>query len=66
MRQAEWLQLPESISRWYAQSPLQYTCRYLIGHIVLYHQPDKMAKSKEDLESRKDNLEQLKKQHGIE
>jgi len=33
---------------------------------VLYHQPDKMAKSKEDLEARKDNLEQLKKQHGIE
>lgn len=53
--------------------------RYLVGRIapptlrqpsltstVLYHQPDKMAKSKEDLESRKENLEQLKKQHGIE
>jgi pre-mRNA branch site protein p14 len=37
--------------------------RYLV---VLYHQPDKMVKSKEDLEHRKDNLEQLKKQHGIE
>ncbi|CAG8958771.1 hypothetical protein HYFRA_00011721 [Hymenoscyphus fraxineus] len=37
--------------------------RYLV---VLYHQPDKMVRSKEDLESRKDNLEQLKKQHGIE
>lgn len=33
---------------------------------VLYHQPDKMVKSKEDLEARKENLEQLKKQHGIE
>lgn len=33
---------------------------------VLYHQPDKMARSKDDLEARKENLEQLKKQHGIE
>jgi pre-mRNA branch site protein p14 len=33
---------------------------------VLYHQPEKMLKSKEDLEARKENLEQLKKQHGIE
>ena len=33
---------------------------------VLYHQPEKMLKSKEDLETRKENLEQLKKQHGIE
>ncbi len=32
---------------------------------VLYHQPDKM-KSKEDLDARKENLEQLKRQHGIE
>lgn len=37
--------------------------RYLV---VLYHQPEKMARSKEDLEARKENLEQLKKQHGIE
>merc|ERR1711881_509680 len=37
--------------------------RYLV---VLYHQPDKMVRSKEDMEARKDNLEQLKKQHGIE
>ncbi|KAK6581731.1 hypothetical protein PZA11_005428 [Diplocarpon coronariae] len=37
--------------------------RYLV---VLYHQPDKMVRSKEDLEARKENLEQLKKQHGIE
>jgi pre-mRNA branch site protein p14 len=33
---------------------------------VLYHQPEKMAKSKEDLEERKANLEALKQQHGIE
>ncbi|KAK3329031.1 hypothetical protein B0H66DRAFT_634277 [Apodospora peruviana] len=35
--------------------------RYLV---VLYHQPDKMVKSKEDLEARKENLERIKKQHG--
>jgi pre-mRNA branch site protein p14 len=34
--------------------------------VVLYHQPEKMLKSKEDLEARKENLEQLKRQHGIE
>lgn len=34
--------------------------------IVLYHQPEKMAKSKEDLAERQENLERLKKQHGIE
>jgi pre-mRNA branch site protein p14 len=37
-----------------------------ISGTVLYHQPEKMLKSKEDLEARKENLEQLKKQHGIE
>ncbi|KAI9171433.1 Splicing factor 3B subunit-like protein [Paramyrothecium foliicola] len=35
--------------------------RYLV---VLYHQPDKMAKSKEDLEARRESLAQLKRQHG--
>ncbi|KAM3431416.1 hypothetical protein MY4824_007126 [Beauveria thailandica] len=34
--------------------------RYLV---VLYHQPDKMAKSKEDLEARRESLARLKKQH---
>lgn len=34
--------------------------------IVLYHQPEKMAKSKEDLAERQENLEKLKRQHGIE
>lgn len=33
---------------------------------VLYHQPEKMIKSKADLEARKENLAQLKKQHGID
>ncbi|KAK2728663.1 hypothetical protein CKAH01_10793 [Colletotrichum kahawae] len=37
--------------------------RYLI---VLYHQPEKMLKSKEDLEARRASLAQLKQQHGIE
>jgi hypothetical protein len=33
---------------------------------VLYHQPDKMVKSKEDLDARRESLAQLKKQHGID
>lgn len=33
---------------------------------VLYHQPEKMTKSKEDLAERQENLEKLKKQHGID
>ncbi|KEY66122.1 hypothetical protein S7711_05294 [Stachybotrys chartarum IBT 7711] len=37
--------------------------RYLV---VLYHQPDKMGKSKEDLEARRASLAQLKRQHGID
>ena len=37
--------------------------RYLV---VLYHQPDKMVKSREDLEARKENLARIKKQHGID
>ena len=35
-------------------------------HTVLYHQPEKMAKSKEDIAERQENLEKLKKQHGID
>lgn len=38
----------------------------LITRAVLYHQPDKMTKSGQDLEERKENLEKLKKQHGID
>ena len=37
--------------------------RYLV---VLYHQPEKMAKSQADLAERQENLERLKKQHGID
>ena len=39
---------------------------FLLMNIVLYHQPEKMAKSKEDLAERQENLEKLKKQHGID
>jgi pre-mRNA branch site protein p14 len=37
-----------------------------ITRLVLYHQPEKMVKSKEDLAERQENLEKLKRQHGIE
>jgi len=41
-----------------------FQSRYLV---VLYHQPEKMAKSTQDeLSERKANLEALKQQHGIE
>jgi pre-mRNA branch site protein p14 len=33
---------------------------------VLYHQPEKMVKSKADLEERQAKLEALKQQHGID
>ncbi|PPJ49984.1 hypothetical protein CBER1_04736 [Cercospora berteroae] len=36
--------------------------RYLV---VLYHQPEKMAKSQQDLAERQQRLEELKQQHGI-
>ncbi|KAI5778567.1 hypothetical protein EDC01DRAFT_673711 [Geopyxis carbonaria] len=37
--------------------------RYLV---VLYHQPEKMARAEGDLQKRQENLEKLKKQHGID
>ncbi|KAF3480313.1 pre-mRNA branch site protein p14 [Arthroderma uncinatum] len=37
--------------------------RYLV---VLYHQPEKMIRSKTDLAARQENLERLKLQHGID
>lgn len=37
--------------------------RYLV---VLYHQPEKMARAETDLQKRQENLEKLKKQHGID
>ena len=38
----------------------------LIWGEVLYHQPEKMAKTKEDLAERQENLEKLKRLLGIE
>ncbi|KAL9086457.1 MAG: hypothetical protein Q9159_004169 [Coniocarpon cinnabarinum] len=37
--------------------------RYLV---VLYHQPEKTLKAKEDLSERQENLEKLKKEHNID
>ncbi|KAF2173981.1 hypothetical protein M409DRAFT_62173 [Zasmidium cellare ATCC 36951] len=37
--------------------------RYLV---VLYHQPEKMAKSEANLAERQQNLEKLKQEHGIQ
>ncbi|ORY13266.1 pre-mRNA branch site protein p14 [Clohesyomyces aquaticus] len=37
--------------------------RYLV---VLYHQPEKMVKAQNDLAEREKNLENLKRQHGID
>ncbi len=37
--------------------------RYLV---VLYHQPEKMAKAQADLAERAENLEKLKREHGID
>lgn len=37
--------------------------RYLV---VLYHQPEKMKKEEVDIEARRDNLENLKREHGID
>ena len=52
----------------YLVGKLTILCIHVSRHLtkpVLYHQPEKM-KSKEDLDARKENLEQLKRQHGIE
>jgi pre-mRNA branch site protein p14 len=38
----------------------------LLTIAVLYHQPDKMLKAANDLAERQENLEKLKKQHGID
>ena len=34
--------------------------------LVLYHQPEKMARAEGELQKRQENLEKLKRQHGIE
>lgn len=38
----------------------------ILTSVVLYHQPEKMAKAANDLAERQENLEKLKKQHGID
>ena len=37
--------------------------RYLV---VLYHQPDKLKAQQQDLAERQENLEKLKREHGID
>lgn len=39
---------------------------FVFVHAVLYHQPEKMARQEQDLAQRQENLEKLKKQHGID
>ena len=38
----------------------------LSSHAVLYHQPEKMLKQQQDLAERQENLEKLKREHGID
>ena len=66
MRQAERLQLPEQVSRRYVHHATPAAYRPLTVVAVLYHQPDKMLKAASDLAERQENLEKLKKQHGID
>ena len=40
-----------------------FQSRYLV---VLYHQPDKALKAQQDLAERQENLEKLKREHGID
>ncbi|EEQ31841.1 pre-mRNA branch site protein p14 [Microsporum canis CBS 113480] len=40
--------------------------RLIVLAAVLYHQPEKMIRSKTDLAARQENLERLKMQHGID
>jgi pre-mRNA branch site protein p14 len=37
--------------------------RYLV---VLYHQPDKLKQQQADLAERQENLEKLKREHGVD
>jgi pre-mRNA branch site protein p14 len=39
---------------------------WLMRAAVLYHQPEKMIKAANDLAERQENLEKLKRQHGID
>ena len=40
--------------------------QHLTPPAVLYHQPEKMIKAANDLAERQENLEKLKRQHGID
>lgn len=65
----ERFQFPEPLSRGYVLSLYSHHIidLALTYMSVLYHQPEKMAKStQEELSERKANLEALKQQHGIE
>jgi pre-mRNA branch site protein p14 len=44
----------------------QVADKKILTATVLYHQPDKMIKAANDLAERQENLEKLKKQHGID
>lgn len=49
--------------------PLSFLLLFLLGTnfwIVLYHQPEKMAKAADTLAERQANLEKLKKENGID
>lgn len=49
------------------QHPFSLSTRFsALTRAVLYHQPDKMIKAANDLAERQENLEKLKKQHGID
>jgi hypothetical protein len=65
LRQAKRLQLPEPIPRRYA-GLFPHHWEKPLTVVVLYHQPDKMLKAANDLAERQENLEKLKKQHGID
>lgn len=47
-------------------TPLCSCILSLTYYAVLWHQPEKTLKSKDDLQARKDNLAQLKMKHGID
>lgn len=49
-----------------ASSVLSVSLAEMLMSAVLYHQPEKMIKAASDLAERQENLEKLKKQHGID
>jgi len=55
-----------SAALYICHTPVLVDASMLMAAAVLYHQPEKMVRSKEDLAERQENLERLKQQHGIE